>query len=468
MKRFAALAGAAACAACNLAPDYHRPEMPAVTAYKEAAPDDALWHPAVPADDRPRGEWWRVFGDPVLDQLEARASESNESLKAAVARYDQARASARYARAQYFPVLGLDGGGNRQRLSQAIANPRPKSLYNDFSLEGDVSYEVDVWGRVRNSVGAAGDRAEASAADLASMALSIHAELATDYFSLRGDDTQQAILDQTVADYDRALKLAVDRLAGGAGVVADVAQAQTQLETARTRASDMRLKRAQLEHAIAILVGAAPASFGLPPAPLDAAPPPVGVTLPAELLERRPDIAAAERRVAAANADIGVARAAYFPNFALNGSGGVESAMLGTLFSGPATLWSLGPSLTLSIFDGGQIDADVARSRAAYEEMAADYRGTVLGAYREVEDNLAALARLNQEDASQTAAAAAAGRALDQARYRFNGGIVTYLEVVTTENSVLQARLDQADIATRRMNAAVTLVKAMGGGWKQG
>jgi outer membrane protein, multidrug efflux system len=467
LRRFLVLAGVAACAACNVAPDYHRPTTLAVTAFKEAVPNGAIWHAAAPADDQPRGEWWRVFGDATLDQLEDRVSSSNENLKAAVARYDQARAEASFARAEYFPFLSLGGSASRERMSQVLANPRPKTTFNDYQLQGDVSYEVDLWGRVQNSINSAGDQAEASAGDLASLQLSTHAELATDYFSLRGDDTQQAILDRTVIDYERALQLATNRLTGGAGVESDVDEAATQLQTARTQQSDNRLNRAQLEHAIAILVGVPPSGFGLAPAPLEAAPPSVGLILPGELLERRPDIAAAERRVASANAEIGVARAAYYPAFSLDGSGGVESAMIGTLFSGPATLWSLGPSLTLNLFNGGQTDADVARSRAAYEEMAADYRNTVLGAYQEVEDNLTALTQLDQENQSQTLAVTAAIRSLDQANYRFNGGLVTYLEVVTTENAALQARLQEANIVTRRMNAAVTLVKALGGSWHE-
>jgi len=465
MKRLA-LAGLAALAGCNLAPDDHRPDTPAFTAYKEAAPDDGVWRPASPADDQARGPWWQMFGDPVLDGLEAKIEVSNQTLKAAVARFDQARAQADYARAQYFPVLGLDANADRQRLSQAVANTRPKTTYNDFQLQGDVSYEFDVWGRVRNSVGAARARAEASAADLATVALSLHAELATDYFSLRGDDSQLAILDRTVAAYARALELTTNRLKGGDAVAADVAQAEVQLDTAQTKAKDMQLKRKQLEHAIAILAGAAPAEFSLPAAPLTGTPPAVAVTLPADLLQRRPDIAEAERNVAAANKDIGVARAAQYPTFSLSGSGGVESAVVGTLFSGPATLWSFGPSVAFNLFDAGQRTSEVARTRAAYEEQAADYRNTVLGAYREVEDNLAGLILLRDEAVSQDAAAAAAGRSLDQAHFRYQGGIVTYLEVVSAENAALQAQLDDADIRTRRMNAAVGLVKALGGGWQ--
>lgn len=465
MRRLA-LVGLLALAGCNLAPDDHQPETPQFTSYKEATPDDGVWRAAEPADDQPRGPWWQMFRDPALDGLEAKIEVSNENLKAAVARYDQARASADYARAQYFPILGLDSNATRQHLSPEVANPRPRATYSDFQLQGDVSYELDVWGRVRNSVGAANARAEASDADLASVALSLHAELATDYFSLRGDDSQQAILDRTVAAYQRALQLTTNRLKGGDAVAADVAQAELQLDTARTKAKDMQLKRKQLEHAIAILVGSAPAEFTLPPMPLTGTPPVVAVTLPGELLQRRPDIAEAERQVAAANKDIGVARAALFPTFSLGGSGGVESAAIGTLFSGPATLWSLGPSVAFNLFDAGQRTSEVARTRAAYEEQAADYRNTVLAAYREVEDDLAAVILLRDEGVSQDAAAAAAGRSLDQANDRYQGGIVTYLEVVSAENAALQAQLDDADILTRRLNAAVGLVKALGGGWQ--
>jgi NodT family efflux transporter outer membrane factor (OMF) lipoprotein len=452
---------------CNFAPDYHPPATEAPAAFKETA-DSGPWQPAHPADDIPRGHWWTMFGDPQLDDLEAKVADANQDIKAAFARFEQARAASQIARAQYYPTVGSGANYARQNQSSTIANPRPVTTYNDMQFNIDISYEVDLWGRIRNSVASAEATEQASAGDLASLDLSTHAELASDYFTLRGDDAQQSILDQTVVAYEKAYTLTVRRHDGGAAAESDVDQAQDQLETARTQAADIRLRRAQLEHAIAILTGVPPAEFNLPPKPLlEATPPMVAAGLPATLLERRPDIAAAERRAFSANADIGVARAAFFPTLTLSALGGFESAMPNQLLTVPSRIWSLGPALNLPIFDGGQRNGVTDQAIAAFDEAAANYRQIVLDADRDVEDDLIALRQLAAESNSEAGAVTASGRALRQAELRYAGGLVTYLEVATQQNNALQAQLSAADIAARRMTASIALVKALGGGWQE-
>jgi NodT family efflux transporter outer membrane factor (OMF) lipoprotein len=454
-------------AGCNFAPDYHPPTTEQPSGFKESV-NTGQWQPAQPADDIQRGHWWTMFGDSNLDELEAKVTDANQDIKAAFARFEQARAASEIARAQYYPTVGSGSNYTRQRQSSTIANPRPVSTYNDMQFNIDVSYEVDLWGRVRNSVASAEATEQASAGDLASLDLSTHAELASDYFTLRGDDAEQSILDQTVVAYQKAYELTVRRHDGGAAAESDVDQAQNQLETAKTQAADVRLRRAQLEHAIAILTGAPPAEFNLPPKPLlETAPPAVTAGLPATLLERRPDIAAAERRAFSANAQIGVARAAFFPTLTLSAMGGFESAMPSQWLTAPSRIWSLGPALNLPIFDGGQRNGVTDQAIASFDEAAANYRQSVLDAYRDVEDNLIALRQLASESDSQAGAVAASGRALHQAELRYTGGLVTYLEVAQQQNNALQAQLSAADIAARRMTASIALVKALGGGWQE-
>lgn len=463
--------------ACSLAPDYHAPKMPDVPTYKEnisdaadaSSPSTAQWSPAQPsAADTAPDAWWQVFSDPVLNDLETQLINANQNLKAAIARYDEARANVRAARAGYFPTLTGAANATRQQISKSEANTAPITLYNDTSAGGDLSYELDVWGRVRNTVAGAKDRAQASAADLTAVQLSLQAELATDYFTLRGDDTSQQILDETVKDYQKALELTEDRHAGGAATESDVDQAQTQFENAKTMAEDMRLQRAQLEHAIAVLTGAPPENFSLPVATLTEQQAEEKLILidpgiPSTLLQRRPDIAEAERLVAAANADIGVARAAYFPDFTLSGAVGYESTALSNLLKTPSLFWSIGPDVATPLFDGGLIAAMSDEARAVYDETVANYRQTVLAAYQDVEDNLAAIRQLNKEQNSQAAATAAAERALTQAQDRYTGGIATYLDVVVAQNTALQAELASVNIRVRQLNAHVQLIRALGG-----
>jgi NodT family efflux transporter outer membrane factor (OMF) lipoprotein len=454
-------------ASCSLAPPYHVPESSPVPAqYQEL---DG-WKPAAPMDELPRGNWWRLFNDPQLDNLEIKAAAANQNLKAAYARLQQARAETRIARADLFPTITASAFAERARTSPNSPRFPPGDLTtgNDFNLEGDFSYELDFWGRVRNEVASAKAGQQASAADLASLTVSIQAEVATDYFNLRSDDTQQLLVDHAVADYRQALQLTQNLYDAGAVPLGDVAQAQTQLENAMTQAADIHLLRAQAAHAIAVLVGENPSAFGIPvnSLPLDLTPPGVNTDLPSALLERRPDVAEAERRVAAANAQIGVARAAYFPQFSLDASAGLNSTRASNWLSAPSRFWSFGPQLTVPIFEGGRLLAQTERARAQYSEQVAQYRNTVLTAYQNVEDSLAALRQLEQEAQTAAAAVMAAGVALQQAQYRYNAGAVTYLEVSSAETTALQTQLGVADIQTRRFNATVMLIKALGGGWQ--
>lgn len=460
-------AGATLVAACSLAPRYRTPATaPPAPVYKEL---DG-WELAAPADNAPRGPWWQMFHEDELDSLEARVSAANQNLKAALARLDEASAQTRFARAGFFPTLTANASATRARLS-ANAPEFPaggRTLYDDFVAGGALSWELDVFGRIRNTVAGARATEQASAGDLAALDLATHAQLANDYFMLRGLDAQQQLLDHTVADYAKALALTQDLYHGGAAALSDVQQAQAQLETARTQAEDTRLHRAQTEHAIAVLVGEQASSFSVArrPLPSDVQPPAVDPGLPSQLLERRPDVAAAERRVAAANANIGVARAAYFPDFSLQAAAGWQSVAQSTWLSAPSRYWSLGPQGLLTVLDFGAHAAQAAEAHAAYDEQVADYRGTVLTAFQDVEDNLAALRQLERESISQAAAVEATQGALDQANYRYKGGIVTYLEVVSTENAALAARLAALGIETQRLTSTVQLVQALGGDWQ--
>ena len=457
----------AALSACSLSPRYQRPSVPAAPdSYKEAGE----WKLATPADATARGRWWTMYQDRELDELEAQVTDANQSLRAALARLDQARAQTRMARAAWFPTLTAQANATRSQtsLNSSTYTPGRPPVGNVFTAGADLSYELDVFGRVRNTVAGARASEQASAGDVAALDLSVRAELASDYFTLRGLDIEQQLLDHTVTEYARALQLTQNLYHGGAAAIADVQQAQAQLESARTQAEETRLRRAQTEHAIAVLVGRQPADLSIPTRTGgdDLPVPHVAPGLPSELLERRPDVAAAERRVAAANAGIGVARAAYFPVFSLLGTAGMESTTASNWISAPSRFWSVGPQALMTLFDAGLHAAQSAAAHAAYDEQVANYRGTVLTAYQDVEDNLAALRQLQRESVSQAAAVTATQGALDQANLRYKGGLVTYLEVVSTENAALAAHLAAVDISIRRTNATVLLVKALGGDWQ--
>ncbi len=456
-------------AACSFAPKYKVPaSAPAADSYREFGD----FQSAQPLDTQSRGTWWSIFQDPELDGLEAKITDSNQDLKAAFARLQQARATTRIARSALLPTLSADGSAIRSRTSANSPRfpPGVETVGNNFDLQADLSYEFDVWGRVRNISAAARANQQASAADLAALSLAIHAELAADYFILRSQDAEQTLLDRTADNYARSLKLVQNLHNGGAAALADVAQAQALLETARTQAADIRLQRAMSEHAVAVLLGENPSAFHwvASPLPETLAPPPIDPGLPSTLLERRPDVAAAERRVAAANAQIGVARAAYFPLFNLAASAGFDSTRASNWLTAPSRLWAAGPAGALTIFDFGRHRAQSAQAKAAYDEQVAKYRNTVLVAYQEVEDYLAALHQLHEASVSQAAAVSAARQASQQALYRYKAGLVTYLEVATNENLALQAEIADIAIRLRRMNASVLLIKALGGGWRSG
>jgi NodT family efflux transporter outer membrane factor (OMF) lipoprotein len=462
MKRLIVAGALLALAGCDLAPDYQVPATVPVASFRESAE----WRVAAPADGLPRGAWWRIFADSELDRLEQRLDAANQTLAQAMAIHEQAAAAARVAGSQQYPQLDYGISANRDQRSRNAAIVVRPNLYNDVTAQAGLSWEVDLWGRVRNLVSGAERRESASAADLAATKLALEAELAADYLTLQGLDSLQEMLDRTVVADDEALAFTRRRYEGGAAAQVDVDEAELQVANARTQATNNRLLRSQLDHAIVILLGEAPANFTLPGRTLKALPPPIAVVLPSALLERRPDIAAAERRVAAANADIGVARAAFFPQFDLAAIGGVESAFPHSLLNSASSLWAVGPQLSGPIFDGGLRSAATDQARAAFDQAAAAYREAVLVAYREVEDSLTALRRLEEESVTQGTALDAARRALGQAQTRYKGGLATYLEVITAQNAALAAESGAIDVQSRRMVAAVTLIQALGGGWE--
>jgi NodT family efflux transporter outer membrane factor (OMF) lipoprotein len=458
-------------AGCTVGPNYKRPTTPAPPAFKETAPPPAIpngsWKQAQPNDQALRGKWWEIYNDPQLNALEEKVAISNQSLRAATEQYFAARAAIQVYRANYFPTLGAGPSISRESLSEnrPTAVPGSKSQYNDFALTGQASWEPDLWGQVRREVEGARASAQASAADLANVELSVRSELAQDYFELRGLDLQKQLLDSTVASYADYLKLTQTRFKGGVATDSDVAQAQTQLESTRAQDIDVGVARAQYEHAIATLIGEPASTFSLSDAPLNLSLPQIPAGVPSELLERRPDIAGVERRADAANAQIGVAIAAYYPNITLLGSGGFESRNPGTWIQGPSALWSLGASAAEVLFDAGRRHAVTEEARDNYEVTVANYRQNVLSAFQEVEDNLAALRILDQESVTQAGAVAAAERSLQISTRRYKEGLVTYLDVLTAQTIQLTNQRTQADITTRQFAASVQLIKALGGGW---
>jgi NodT family efflux transporter outer membrane factor (OMF) lipoprotein len=427
---------------------------------------EAGWGAARPNDAAARGRWWELYADPQLGLLEEQVMAANQTLRAAEASFRAARAAVGVARAPFFPALGATPAFTRARASQTLATPAP-GIVEEYSLPFDASYEVDFWGRVRNGVVASRADAAASAADLATARLSVQAELAGDYFQLRAVDAQRQILDDTVASYRESLNETAALYRAGIDSEEDVARAETQLNTTIAQATDLGAARASYEHAIAVLTGRAPAGFALAAAPFATRPPPVPVGLPSSLLERRPDIAAAERRAAAANAEIGVARSAYFPRLILGASGGWESAEASRWFDWPSRFWSLGPELAATLFDGGARRATTEQARAMFDESAANYRGTVLGAFQSVEDNLATLRVLEQETQEQRTAVDSSRHLLDLANTRFKTGIASYLNVITAQTALLSNREAEVQIQLRQMLSSVALVKALGGGWSR-
>jgi NodT family efflux transporter outer membrane factor (OMF) lipoprotein len=464
--RAAGLAGLAALllGGCMVGPDYAKPSVPMTPAYKET---DG-WKAAEPSDHLPRGPWWALLGDPELNALEEQIATANQNLKIAEARLREARAMVRFNRAALFPTISASLGPSVGRNSgnQPFASSGASTgTSGDVLLSLDMSYEVDLWGRVRRTVAAARHEAQATAADLETARLSLQAELAMDYVELRAADAQKQLLDETVKAFEAALQLTTNRFQGGAAPKSDVAQAQTQLDTTRAQATDVTVQRAQLEHAIATLIGRPPAAFSLPPRPLDTRPPDIPVGVPSQLLERRPDIAAAERRVAEANEQIGIAKAAFYPTLMLNASVGFEGSSFGNLLNASSLLWAVGASLAQTIFDGGRRHATLDSVRASHEATVAAYRQTTLTAFQQVEDNLAALRILEQEAQQQRQAVESAQQSLQLFTNRYRGGVDNYLQVITAQTVTLTSQRTEIDILRRRMDASVLLVKAIGGGW---
>jgi NodT family efflux transporter outer membrane factor (OMF) lipoprotein len=450
-------------AGCTVGPDYVRPKVEIPAAYKE---NDG-WKVAQPRDDMIRGAWWEMFGDPQLNTLEVQVSVSNQNLAAAEAQYREARALVQEARASYFPTATIGFGANRSSPSTTTGSgpASPRVTVSDYSLPLDVSWEIDVWGRIRRSVESNQASAQASAGDLENARLSFQAALAQDYFQLRELDAQKQLLTETVAAFQKFLELTEGLYAQGVNSEADVEAAETQLKTTQAQLINVGVQRAQLEHAIAVLIGKPASEFSIPVTPLEGTPPEIPVGVPSELLERRPDIAAFERRVAAANAQIGVAEAAFYPTVTLNASLGLESSSLGKLFSAASRFWSVGASISETVFDGGLRRAQTDFARAAYDASVATYRQTVLTAFQGVEDNLAALRILEQEATVQSEAVNAAGRTVFLTLNQYQAGTVSYLNVITAQTIALNDELTAIQILGQRMTAAVLLVQAVGGGW---
>jgi len=457
-----AMALPVALAGCNLAPAYH---PPAIAAPAQWRPQPG-WAPASPQDSLPRGAWWAVFGDPVLDDLEGRLDGANPDLQAALARYDGAAAYAQQARGALLP--GVDGQGSATRNRQSDERPLRGSgqpdLYTADQANGIASYEPDLWGRLRNELAARRDLAQASDADRAALRLSLEAQLASAYFALRGLDADLELLAGTVAAYRQSLTLTQTLYSGKIAAQMDVSRAQVQWENARAMEADLAASRDRMADAIAVLAGAAPSTFTLAAAPHLAGLPAIPAGLPATLLERRPDIAAAERAAAAANARIGVARAAFYPAISFDAAGGLMSQGTDPFKAGDL-FWSLGPSISLPLFTGGRLQGQLAGARAQWAEAAAHYRSVALNAFREVEDQRALMARLAQEEGFSASASTAARQTVAATTQLYAQGATSYLEVVTAQTALLNAQRAALDIRTRRLVASVGLIRALGGGW---
>ncbi len=455
---------------CNftpVGPKYMTPNIPPPPAYKEAPPPGDGWKFSQPRDDAHRGKWWEIYNDPQLNALEEQVLVNNQTIQAAAANYRSARAGIQAARSALFPTVT---GGGTLTGSQASSNRfggtfGPGLPFADIVPSGSAAWEADVWGRIRNTIASNVAGTQASAADLENALLSAQAQLATFYFELEGLDAQKQLLDSTTVAYARALELTTNRYNEGIVSAVDVVEAQTQLETARAQSTDTEVLRAQYEHAIAVLMGKAPSEFSIPVTILAVQPPPTPPGLPSELLERRPDIAAAERRVAAANDQIGVARAAFYPTVTLAAQFGLESSSLLNLLTWPSRFWSVGPTLAQTLWEGGRRRAATEQAQAAYDASAANYRETVLSAFQEVEDDVSALRLLDRESGEQGRAVVAAERSLALANNRYQGGLTTYLEVITAQSIALTDERTAVEVNTRRMTASVDLVKALGGGW---
>jgi NodT family efflux transporter outer membrane factor (OMF) lipoprotein len=453
--------------ACSLAPPLKTPVVPTADAYKELGP----WTQAQPADRLPRDSWWTLYHNTELDELEKKLIAGNPTLAAALANYAQARALADQARAGLFPTLDLSAGLTRNRLSnnQPLRLPTAPAnyTYNDQSFAGSISYELDLWGQIRNEVAAGEANAAASAADLENARLSLIAQLVGDYIQLRSLDHDSAILDETVKAYTRALSLTEQRHHAGISPGLDVSQAQTQLDAARSQVAQTLAQRALMEHAIAALLGVSASTFSIKPEIVAITLPQVPTGVPTTMLERRPDIAGAQRRMMAANANIGVARAAYFPTLTLGAQGGFVSSASSNWLSAPSAFWAIGPNALLSVFDGGLRRAQVAQARAEFDSSAAYYRSTVVSAFQQVEDSLATLNHYHDAVVEEKAAVDAAQRTLDFSMALYVQGATDYLTVVTSQTALLQNQLQALSLDTLQLQASVDLIRALGGGWEE-
>lgn len=457
-------------AACTVGPKYVKPSTPVSPAFKEAPPESFKetkdWKIAQPGAPALPAKWWEVFGDPQLTALEEQVAAGNQDLKIAEARFREARAMIRFNRASEFPTISTNPSLASLRDSQNQPYfPDRTSATGAFILPFDLNYEADFWGRVRRTVNAAREEAQATSADLATATLTIQTELAYDYFELRAADADKQLLTETVKNYSDGLTLTENRFEGGASPKSDVAQSQTQLDTTTAQETDIDAQRAACEHAIAVLLGKPPAEFALAPAPLPSAPPVIPVGLPSQLLERRPDVAAAERRVEEANEQIGIARAAFFPTVTLSATGGFEGTSILNWLTWPSRLWAIGPSAAETLFDAGRRRAGSDAAIAGYDAAVATYRETTLSAFQQVEDNLAALRVLENEDKQQRDAVAASEESLQLFINRYEGGVDNYLQVITAQTTALTNERYEIDIQRRRMDASVLLIKALGGGW---
>ncbi|MGD0502611.1 MAG: efflux transporter outer membrane subunit [Steroidobacteraceae bacterium] len=450
--------------ACSFAPPLKTPQIPTADAYKELGP----WTQAQPADRLPRDSWWRLYDNTELDGLEKRLIDGNPTLAAALANYAQARAVSDQARAGLFPTLGVNAGVEHARESTnapLITRSTPR-YFDDNTLSGSVSYELDLWGQIRNEVAEGEANAAASAADLENARLSLIAQLVDDYIQLRSLDHDSDILDQTAQAYSRALSLTEQRHNAGIAPGLDVSQAQTQLDAARSQAAQTLAQRALMEHAIAALLGVSASTFAIKPQIVNIPLPQIPSGVPTTLLQRRPDIASAQRRMIAANANIGVARAAYFPTLTLGAQGGYQSTAFSNWLTAPSSFWAIGPNAVLSVFDGGLRRAQVAQARAQFDSSAANYRSTVVSAFQQVEDDLATLNHYHDAALQEKAAVNAAQRTVDLSMILYKQGATDYLTVVTAQTALLQNQLQALDLDTQQLRASVDLIRALGGGWE--
>jgi NodT family efflux transporter outer membrane factor (OMF) lipoprotein len=442
---------------CMIGPKYQRPAAPAPPVFKEELP--AGWKEAQPNDAALRGRWWKIYGDPGLDALEAQVSISNQNVLAAEAQFRAAKAAVRLARAGQFPTV------TAAPSATGAGTGATSSIQHVYTIPIDASYQIDVWGSIRRGVAANSAFAQASAAELENARLLYQAELAADYFQIQGLDASRQLLEATVKSYEQYVQLTQDRYDGGVASMSDVALAQTQLETTRAQLTDLGIQRAQFEHAIAVLTGKPPSDFSIAAAPKQSPPPAFLVGIPSTLLERRPDVAAAERQVAAANEQIGVARAAYYPSLTFNANAGSATTTFLDLLAWPTRFWSLGLQLSEALFDGGKRRAQVKLTQATYDATVANYRQTVLTAFQQVEDSLAELRILSREAEITERAVKAAQKSLEISTIQYRGGIANYLQVITAQTSALQNQRSAVDILTRRLVASVSLIQSLGGGW---